>query len=200
MSVGCFVGPIRSSYIDEAQESAQVFVDCINRTLTRNGLPNYKESECAPDVYHDDLFGRSTLDHHSASCLLKLAEVAMHNGHAPHFGLLALNPYRVAFLPIDFNEPLISGYWERIWDTEVEIWIGSVPRLFAELVVLAPVHGIRLVGRQLPDEIAQKINDFAALYDGDDCSLSEDHRTAWLLLYEGARLAAQHSVALSLAG
>jgi hypothetical protein len=60
--------------------------------------------------------------------------------------------------------------------------------------------GIPLDDGWLADTVAQKINDFAPLHKNDDCSLAEDERTAWLVLYEGARLAVKHGVALSLAG
>ena len=82
----------------------------------------------------------------------------------------------------------------------MKIWVGSAPRLVAELVSAASLLGIPLEEDRLPDHVARGINDFAPLYDGDDCSLAEDERTAWLVLYEGARLAALHRVALSLAG
>jgi len=200
MSVGCFVGPVRSSYIDESQDAAASFVAGIDSVLRQNGLPGYSEPAAAPDVYDGGLFGRSALDHHSAGCLVELAEMATRKGHAPHVGLLAVNPYRVTFVPVDFDRPLPTGYWERIAGDQIEIWVGSVPRLLAELAALAPALGIPLTDGQLADEVATQINDFAALYDGDDRSLAEDQRTAWLLLYEGARLAAQHAVALSLAG
>ena len=114
MSVGCFVGPIRSSYIDEAQDSAASFANRIDLVLRQNGLPGYTEPAVAPDVYNGGLFGRSALDHHSASCLVELAEMAASLGPSPHLGLLAINPYRVAFVPVDFDEPVATGYWERI--------------------------------------------------------------------------------------
>jgi hypothetical protein len=83
---------------------------------------------------------------------------------------------------------------------EPRIWTGSAVRLKKELATIAPAFGIPLVGDELADETALKINDFAPLFDGDKCDLAEDERTAWLLMYEGARLASGHHVALSLAG
>ena len=38
------------------------------------------------------------------------------------------------------------------------------------------------------------------LLEGDSTELAEDERTAWLALYEGARCALKHEVALTLAG
>ncbi len=52
----------------------------------------------------------------------------------------------------------------------------------------------------LSNDIAARINDFAPLFDDDDCQFAEDERTAWLLLHEGARMAMKHSIALFLAG
>ena len=201
MTVGCFIGPVSSSFIDEAQESAASFVSCIDSVLKRNGLRGYQEPGTTPDVYNEGLFGRSALDHHTGRCLAELAELGRSNRHSPHLGLIADNPYRVTFVPDDFEEPLPSGYCDRIWNENVEIWVGSAPRLLAELVALAPVLGIPLVERKLTDQVTQQINDSGApLCDGDDCSLAEDELTAWLLLYEGARLAVEHGVPLSLAG
>jgi hypothetical protein len=201
MSVGCFVGPIRSSYIDQAQDAAATFVGSIDSALRLNGLPGYVDPASSPDVYsRRGLFGRSELDHHGASCFVTLAGIAKKHFGAQHIGLLAANPYRVSYLPISFDEPIPTGYVEQIAGQPVEIWVGSNPMLFRELTDLAPALGIPLTAGELTDDIASRINDFAALYDGDDRSFANDERTAWLVLYEGARLAHLHGVALSLAG
>lgn len=200
MSVGFFIGPIRSSYVDEAQDSAASYAHAIDKVLKENGLAGYKESDSSPDVYKDGMFGRSALDHHSASCLIQLGEMASNRGLAPHASLLAQNPYRVTFVPVDFPNAVQTGYSEQIAGELTEIWVGSLPRLRAELVTLASELGIPISKGELSDEIATKINDFAPLFEGDDCSFAEDERTAWLVTYEGARLALEHKVALSLAG
>jgi hypothetical protein len=199
MSVGCFLG-IRASYIAEAQKAASAYLDAINAALSTIGLPFYTDPAHPTNVYRGGLFGRSALDHHSARCLAELAELAVARGPAPHLGLLATNPYRVAFIPLDFGQPLLTMYAENIASEEVRIWVGSAPRLVTDLTATARPLGIPLEGGRLADVVAGKINDFAPLYEGDDCSLAEDERTAWLVLYEGARMAVQHGVALSLAG
>ena len=199
MSVGCFLG-IRASYNDEYQVAAASHIAAINAALRENGLPGYADPPDPPDVYDGGLFGRSALDHHGARCLADLGARAARHGRAPHLGLLAANPYRVAFIPIAFGQPLPTDYSEALFGEQVDIWFGSAPRLVAELTTIAPILGIPLEDGLLADAVARKINDFAALYEGDDCSLAEDERTAWLVLYEGARLAVQHGVALSLAG
>jgi hypothetical protein len=48
--------------------------------------------------------------------------------------------------------------------------------------------------------MAEAINDFKPLYEGDSTELAEDERTAWLAMFEGTRLAIEHRIALSLAG
>lgn len=60
--------------------------------------------------------------------------------------------------------------------------------------------GIPLVNGELADETAAAIRRFPALQNGDSIELIEDERTAWLALYEGARLAVEHRLALTLAG
>lgn len=199
MSVGFFLG-IHASYIDEAQDAAESYLDAINSALNTIGLDNYADPDIPPIVYNDGLFGRSALDHHSARCLIEFAERATADGKSPHLGLLAVNPYRVAFVPECFDSPLPTGCAESIGGDMVQIWVGSAPQLLAELAAAAQFLEIPLEQGDLEDVVARKINDFAGLYEGDDCSLAEDERTAWLVLYEGARLAVRHGVALSLAG
>lgn len=199
MSVGCFLG-IRVSYIDEAQAIAIAFLKSINVALNEAGLPTYNDPIEPIDAYCDGLFGRSALDHHSGSCLIEFAQAASANRTNPHSALLAKNPYRLAYLPCEFSEPLRTEHKESIAGRSEQIWIGSAPRLLQELTTLALQLGIPLDETGLSRSVAERINDFAPLFEGDDCSLAEDSRTVWLLLYEGARLAIQHNVALSLAG
>jgi hypothetical protein len=125
MSVGFFVGPIRSSYIDEAQDIAAACAAKIDTVLKQNGLPGYGEPSGPPDVYDGGLFGRSALDHHSPSAVAELGEMAASRGDAPHTALLAANPYRVVFVPVDFEVPLLTGHSERIAGEQVEIWLAA---------------------------------------------------------------------------
>ena len=108
--------------------------------------------------------------------------------------------FRLAFVPANFNPPSLTGYREQIGGSAIQICVGSLPQLLMELKLLAGDLGIPLEGGDLTDEIARAINDFNPLYDGDSAPLAEDERTAWLALYEGARLALQHNITLSLAG
>jgi hypothetical protein len=69
-----------------------------------------------------------------------------------------------------------------------------------ELETLAKVLGIPLNESGLSDRDAAAINAWQQFHDGDAAELIEDKRTAWLLLYEGTRLAIHHNIALTLAG
>jgi len=197
MSTGLFMG-IRSSFVDEAQDAASTFLEEINRAGANRGLPFYLDPIDPPNVYVGSLFGRSELDHHSSQVLANMASLGSRK--VPNLTLIRDNPFRVAFLPIDFFQPLPTNYFERIGGERIRIWIGSLPGLQRELASIASDLGIPLKNGDLTDAIAEAINGFEPLYAGDSGELAEDERTAWLCLYEGMRLALQHDVALSLAG
>ena len=199
MSTGLFMG-VRTSYTDESQACAEAFLDAINRVLLDSGIAPYSDPRNPPSVYMGHLFGRSELDHHSSRVLAKIAGVGVESRQSTHLALIRDNPYRTAFLPLDFASPLLTDYRERIEGEPVQIWIGSLPCLLSELTMLAANLGIPLKDGLLTDETARAINDCDPLFDGDSKELAEDERTAWLALYEGARLGLKHNVALSLAG
>ncbi len=191
---------VRESYIEQALDHAKAYVAAINDALAAAGLPAYHDPERPPDVYSSGLFGRSALDHHSARCLVRVAEIAADHLHSPHLGLLLDNPYRVAFVPAHFARPLETIASDRIGGENVGLWVGSCLGLLSELVGAAPALGIPLDGGSLADETASRINEFETLFEGDSLEFAENERTAWLVLFEGARLATQHHVALALAG
>jgi len=168
--------------------------------LDAYGFEPYTDPVDPPDVYVGSKFGRSSLDHHSASCLVAVAELEGGEPGAGHLSVISLNPYRMVFLPIPLDRPIITEHVETIARQEVGIWLCSSIGLLDAIRRAAPKLGIPLDDGVLSDAVAEQIDDFAPLYDGDDCSLSEDERTAWLLLYEGARLSIAHGVALTLAG
>ncbi len=200
MSVGFFMG-VRASYVDEAVESARAYVAAINNALGAEGLQRYVDPAEPPEVYsRGGLFGRSALDHHSARCLVRVAEIAMQSRSCLHLALLIQNPYRVAFVPIPFERPLQTSAADRIAGSDTRLSVGSAPTLFSDLVTVAKDLGIPMVAESLADDTASRINEYEALYNGDSRELAEDERTAWLVLYEGARLANERKVALSLAG
>jgi hypothetical protein len=106
----------------------------------------------------------------------------------------------VVFVPQKLVEPQVTQYRDRIDGRPVQIWVGSLDGLLEELRRLADGLGIPTVNGQIADETAAAINDFKPLSETDTTELIEDSRTAWLALYEGARLAEANAVALSLAG
>jgi hypothetical protein len=199
MSTGLFMG-IRCSYVKEAQASAGAFVDSINRALIDTGIEPYLDPDRPPDVYTGHMFGRSDLDHHSSRVLAEVASTGASSRQSPHLALIRDNPFRVAFVPTHFPHPFPCGYKEQIGGGPIEIWVGSLPQLLAELKLLAADLRIPLKLGNLADETAAAINAWLPLYEGDSTELSEDERTAWLAMYEGARLASEHKVALTFAG
>jgi hypothetical protein len=199
MSVGFFMG-IKDSYIEQAQHLADQYIGAANRVLTELGAPPYLESTKPPDVYENHLFGRSALDHDSARLLGRLGKVAREIMGAEHLWLLAHNPYRVAFLPVEFKKPLLTDYHETICGEDLPIAIGSSPVLFRECQVFADHLGVPLNHGLLEDSTAARINDYLPLGEGDKVDPNTDQRTTWLLVFEGARLSIEHNIALSLAG
>jgi hypothetical protein len=200
VSVGVFFG-IRHSFISEAQEQGRRLHAAVNDVLTRNKLRPVDDPEDDPDPRGGDAgaVGRSGLDHHGARSLARLGELA---GEAsPHLHLLALNPYRVVFVPRQLRLPATTKHLERIWDQTVAISVGSTQQLLAELLSLAPRLGIELANGALPDDVARRIDDLEPLSPGEsDTELIENTRTAWLLMHEAARLSIDLDVALALAG
>ena len=145
-------------------------------------------------------FIRSELDHHTSRVLAEVTGIAASLSPSPHLALIRDNPYRVSFVPVDFDLPLQTDYSEQISGTAIPIHVGSLPQLLVELETLAKVLGIPLNESGLSDRDAAAINAWQQLHDGDAAELIEDKRTAWLLLYEGTRLAIHHNIALTLAG
>jgi hypothetical protein len=198
MTVGFFMG-IRNSFAEEFHKSADEYIAAANKALIAANLPEYVDPESPPDIYVNHLFGRSALDHECASSLVQLSEM-MPKDREPHIHLLTSNPYRVAFLPIDFTEPLKTEYSQLIWKDLVPLWIGSSQRLLKDLLTIALDLEIPLKNGLLSDDIALRINTFEPLFEEDQCVLGNEIRLTWLLMYEGARLSIQHNVALSLSG
>ena len=198
MSVGFFLG-IRSSYIDEAQDSAEAYIAAINKALRRRFLPAYEEP-AEPYVYVDTMFGRSALDHDSARSIGALANRVTRQRRAPHFASLDYNCYRVAFVPIDFPEPLDTEFSEKLFGDETFIQVGSSIALFREVLESAALLGVPLENGSLSDATAARISEYEPLFPGDVVDPNSDLRHTWLLLHEGVRFSVQHSIALSLAG
>ncbi len=200
MSVGVFMS-LRASYVEKAQAVAARYASAVDAVLRGRGLGGYVDPKTVPDVYRRGRFGRSGIDHHSAGAFVALGEMAEESEEpSPHLELLATNPFRLAYVPADFDAPLALEHTELIAGERPRLWVGSAPRLAEELSRMAQRLGIPLEGSTLSDEVADKIAAMELLGEGDDGALAEDERTVWLLLFEGARLANHHRVALSLAG
>ncbi len=198
MSVGAFIG-IRPSFLDQARASA--FLGAINRALRAEGLGEYHEPPAVEPLPGGPRLGRSQLDQHGAGVLMALgARAAEEEGQGEHMALLESNPYRTAFLPLAFSSPLETDYAESIAGTSTAIEVGSAPRLRQELIALAPALGIPLEDGSLSDETARRINAGESLSEDDIPSAFDDERAAWLMLYEGAGVALERGLALSLAG
>lgn len=190
---------VQRSFGGNRNGSATDFLDAINRVLGENGLDPYDDPEKQPRVYHGHLFGRSALDHHSPRILREIAAMAEAQGPSPNLALIRENPHRVIFLPRVFPLPLATGYCEKDGGDPVPVWAGSLPQLLQELVKLARTLGIPVINGRVSDQTAFAINMFRPFHERDSTKLIESYRTAWLALYEGARLAIENRTALSLA-
>jgi len=200
MSTGLFMG-IRGSYTEDGRDLADTLLKEINDVLVANGLAAYVDPDPPPNVYAGHLFGRSALDHHSSRVLRDIADRATtRSKNSANLALIRDNPYRVVFVPAKLQRPCETEYQERIAGSMVAIWVGSLDGLLEELAWLADDLAIPIEDGQISDRTAAAINDYQPFRDGDSVELVEDWRTAWLALYEGARLAKEVSVALTLAG
>lgn len=199
MSTGLFMG-VRNSYTEDFQGLAGSLVDAINDVLVADGLAAYVDPDAPPNVYIGSMFGRSALDHHSSRVLIQIADRAAQSRRSPNLVLIRENPYRVVFVPAKLRHPHATRYREQIAGNAIGIWVGSLDGLLEELGWLAGDLGIPTEDGQIFDLTAEAINEYKPFHEGDSGELIEDWRTAWLALYEGARLAKETGVALTLAG
>jgi len=191
---------IRSSYTEDSQGLADKLVKAINDVLVADGFASYVDPDTPPNVYIGNMFGRSALDHHSSRVLIQIADRAAQSKRSPNLVLIRDNPYRVVFVPAQLLSPHATSYRERIAGNSVGIWVGSLGGLLEELGWLAGGLGIPTENGQISDATAAAINDYKPFHEGDSGEIIEDWRPAWLALYEGARLAKETGVALTLAG
>jgi hypothetical protein len=199
MAVGFFMG-IRPSYVENTRFLAEAYIYSINNVLATQGLPKYVELVDPPNVYDGTLFGRSALDHEGGRLLAQLGRLARERVDAKHLALLEENPYRVAFVPIVFPEPLLTDFKEAIAGEKTRIAVGSLHPLMREVLDVAEVLNIPLRDGVLSDDTAARIRQSEPLVAGDAPDPNNDHRTTWLVVHEGVRLAISNNVALSLAG
>lgn len=200
MSTGLFLS-IKESYSEESQNSAENLIDEINLILELKGIPKYLDPIKSPDIYNGNFFGKSGLDHHSSNVLFKLGVLANDKIRSKHLKLLSLNPYRVVFLPFDFKNPFQTNHKELFWNQEeAKINVGSSNQLLNELKELATEFGISPNNQDIFNQQINNINDLIPFNEKDTPEVIEDYRSAWLLMFEGARLSIENKVALSLAG
>jgi hypothetical protein len=177
MSTGLFLG-IRNSFTDDAQLNASEFIDAINEVVRAHGVGNYIDPIGTPNIYENNLFGRSALDHHSSRVFVDIARLSTERRNSPNLALIRDNPYRVVFLPVDFTQPVVSRYEDLIHGSRSPIWIGSLAGLIVELELLSADLGIPLASGQLANETAEAINDFKPFNREDSIELIENQRTA----------------------
>ena len=179
--------------------SATAFLNALNHVLAENGIERYDDPQEPPRVYRGHMFGCSALDHHSSHVLAELAARAAAIAPCPNLALIDEISHRVIFLPRTFPQPLATGYYEKNDGDPVAVWVGSLPQLMQELVWLARELRIPLLmNGKLSTETAFAINMFRPFHKRDTTKLIESYRTAWLALYEGARLAMENRIALTL--
>jgi hypothetical protein len=199
MTTRLFLG-VRSSFLDQAQNSARDFLDAMNRVLAENGMEPYADPVEPVNPYIGHLFGRSTLDRSSPRVFVELAGLAQVSKTCPNLALIRDNPRRVTFVPRPLPRPLATGYFEQIGGNDVQIWVGSLSQLATELLRFAHDLRIPVTNHDVTDETVGSINMFRPFHERDSTKLIEEYRPAWLALHEGVRMALQHGVALTLAG
>jgi hypothetical protein len=220
MITALFMG-VRCSYGGEVTNGdgncpAAAFLEAMNRVLLENGIERYDDPKETPRVYRGHLFGRSALDHHSPRVFMELVAIAEASAPRPNharnlapslaqnlsqnLALIRKNPHRAVFLPRALPKPLSTGYYEQNGGGPVPVWAGSLVQLQRELLNLARDLRIPLANGELAGETANAINMFRPFHELDSTRLIETYRTAWLALHEGARLALENGVALTLAG
>jgi hypothetical protein len=144
--------------------------------------------------------GRSSDDHCAAAAFATLATFATPEMQCRQIELVQQHTHRLAFLPLDFDEPLETDYSEDIAGSARKIWVGSAVALLRDLSSIAPALGIPMERDILSDDVARRIDRGELLSSMDTGTLVEVERPAWLLLFEAARLAVAQHLALVLAG
>jgi hypothetical protein len=214
MTVSFFMG-LEPAFENWA-EPDQTAVERVNRFLVADGWPRYVEPAELPDVYEDGgrKFGRSSLSNHDTRSLRAVGQLLGSMGKPSFLGrlmpglfgsgsagtvtplqMLEATPEFVAFVPDGKEDPVMTDLVNSLDQT---LFIGSLPILYRQLIEAAPNLGIPIENGVLSDAVAQQIDDLEEFSGDDSAELVDDLRTAWLVVHEGARLALEHRVALSL--
>ncbi|GEM_PF-3323581 len=195
MSVGCFQRVV-DSYADGFAHLAQSDVSALHAALVDNGFEGYVEPAAveAHQTWHQHhTLGRAALDHCGSSSLRELAEEGRTHGGVRHTFQLGLlrGLGRRYFVPCDFRRPLQAAGLEAS-----DGWFGSSMALSRELAHLAPALGIELTDGVVSDATALAILKHKPL---GGTPLLSGTRSVWMMLWEAARLSAQHGCAVALA-
>lgn len=207
VSVGSLAWCLEEGYAEDAESYRADFRE-INRVLAANGLPPHVEPEVLPD-----LTDRSPLSGMPYTWLHYLRRAVAFARQAPgefcpvpegedpwndpridrelsvklNCHLICHSDTEGFYVPIDFPEPL---YDDRD-DGLVGGILGSSPQARRELILTAPLLGIRLMDGKLSDDTARQITDEA---DGDHPYWVE--RKVWLHLFERFRHSIEYGAAV----
>lgn len=188
MSVGVRLGLMPRNSSGGIERGGSRWDDIASDLATRlggMGLPPYLEPASIRSPYRGFRFGRAGTDHIGSSMAAGLARVAA----SPLLSSLAGDFQSALFLPDQTNDCCFS------FDNYAgAIRVGPLDGLWRELNVVAPKLGVCLdrCGR-LADADAEMICEEGEISGFEDM---EDERSAWLLLFEGCRLALEERVAL----
>jgi hypothetical protein len=198
MSTGIFLS-IGDSFASDAKVEAVSLVTAVNGALQGLGLEAIRDRPQG-----ESTFGmRVGTDAIGSSTLARLGLIAG-DGRA-HAGLLAKNPYRLVYVPRDFEEPQATHFSVAYLDQEADVMVGSSARLLGDLRGVAAELTIPLAGDgSLGDGTAKTIDEALPLEAGED-RLEQweallNVRLAWLLLHEAALASLREDRPISLAG
>jgi hypothetical protein len=198
---------------NEAAEEFRESMGQVNEVLAEKGLPQHQEPENIGIVKRQ---GVSIISGFSYSCLYHLRRIYALTindqdwiptptppGGSPadddvieeetdmlESHLLCHSDCAGYYLPIDFIDIIVDIKEENRISGGI---LCSSYRLMEELVLIAPKLGIELQAGQLSDEEAKKVSAAQNPNSGDDFW---NEKTAWLCLFEAARLSIEYKTAI----
>ena len=181
---------VRASYSPEDTWQAEGFLDAINVALEQRGLPPYQDAHDPQSV--DAGLGRSP-EFIGDSEIRHLFDIA--SGYAA-FGLRGP---RDVYLPFEFTEPLEVPFytWGRFQLFPRGALVGSHGMLQVALEDLATALEIPVTNAALSDDVVSSIARRLPLRPQADSPADvQELRPAWLLYFEGLRVARERQCAL----
>jgi hypothetical protein len=181
---------VRASYSPEDTWQAEGFLEAINVALEQRGLPPYQDAHDLQGV--DAGSGRSP-EFIGDSAIRHWFDIA--SGYAA-FGLRGP---RDVYLPSEFTEPLEVPFytWGRFQWFPRGALVGSHGMLQLALEELATVLDIPLTNAALSDDVVNSISKRVPLRpQADSREDVQELRPAWLLYFEGLRMARERQCAL----